>query len=260
MKLPFDKSRPEWMGLVAVLIVVVVFGVWMHRREKAPTTPAKRIAIVLDDWGYSKALLPEVLALDRPLTLAVLPHLFYSSQVPSGVQNSKCEIILHLPMEAQSSNVAREPAILSTKMSKSEVRGLVTRALATVPRARGVSNHQGSKATKDLALMRLLFETLKEEKLFFLDSLVTNESVCESVAKDLGVPFAVRSVFLDNVETEEEIAEQLLELVELVEENGVAIGVGHDKRMTLKVLREWIPKIEEQGIVFVPLSEVVERL
>lgn len=217
-----------------------------------------KVAIVLDDWGYNQALVPMVLALNRPVTLAILPHQRYSRAIAAAVQDSQCEVILHLPMEPRGAS-PREPQVLAPGMPAAAVRRMLDEALATVPTARGLSNHQGSKATEDPALMRLLLGELQRRQLMFLDSLVTDKSVCRAVALDLHLPFAQRAVFLDNEATPQAVRQQLLELAAVARRAGVAVGIGHDKRVTLEVLQEVMPQLEQTGIEFVRLGEVAQR-
>ena len=224
-----------------------------------PISPGHaKIAVVLDDWGYSRQLVPDVLQINRPLTLAILPHQRYSAAIAEAVQGSRCEVILHMPMEPRNTHSAREPHVLAPGMPPTVVRTLLDEALATVPHSLGVSNHQGSKATTDPALMRTVLNDLHRRHLLFLDSMVTDDSVCPQLARQIGIPFAQRAVFLDNVETPEAVRQKLLELVETARHSGSAVGIGHDKRVTIAVLQELMPQLEQQGIEFVPISELAK--
>ena len=72
-----------------------------------------------------------------------------------------------------------------------------------------------------------------------------------------GVPTQLRQVFLDHVEDPELIKENLDSLVTLSHHMEIAVGIGHIKPMTLEVLREQIPKLEEEGYQFIRLSQAV---
>ena len=71
--------------------------------------------------------------------------------------------------------------------------------LGTVPHAVGVNNHQGSRATSDVALMQALMPVLRERGLFFIDSRTEAKTVAYDIAKRDGVRAASRKVFLDGV-------------------------------------------------------------
>ncbi|MBI4313289.1 MAG: divergent polysaccharide deacetylase family protein [Candidatus Omnitrophica bacterium] len=232
-------------------------------KTAAPVSPAPlrrnhaKVAIVLDDWGYSRKLMPLALQLGRPLTLAVLPHQPYSKIIAQTARGTACEVILHMPMEPYGEDSPREPQVLPSGAGRSTVRQMLDRALATVPYAKGVSNHQGSKATENPALMKLFLEELKSRRLFFLDSLVTDQSAGKEIARSVNVLFVQRSVFLDNVETREAIRQRLFELTEVALRKGAAVGIGHDKKVTLETLQQTMPEMERRGIEFVRVSELV---
>ena len=67
-----------------------------------------KIAIVLDDWGYTMKQVPALGNLRRPVTLAVLPGLPHSADVARAAQADGHEVILHMPMEALDVKAPRE--------------------------------------------------------------------------------------------------------------------------------------------------------
>lgn len=202
---------------------------------------------------------PTLTAIHQPLTVSVLPSLPYSAQVAGAAARSRHQVMLHMPMEALDSHASKEKEMLEVGMSGPQILALLDRALATVPGAQGVNNHQGSKATSDLPLMRVVLQDLKRRRLFYLDSFVTKQSVCEQAAKEAGLRFARRDVFLDNVESHDAIAKQLHLLAETAARQGSAIGIGHDRPVTLAVLREEVPALKKAGYTFVPVSELTEK-
>ena len=217
-----------------------------------------KIAIVLDDWGYTMKQVPTLVAIRQPLTVSVLPSLAHSADVAQAARASGHEVILHMPMEALDPQAPREAGTILAGMPRREVVDLLNRSLSTVPAARGMNNHQGSKATADAALMQIVLQETKRRGLYFLDSYVTRQSVCAAVAERVRIPFAQRSVFLDNELSGPEIQKQLLELARLASRRGQAIGIGHDRPVTLEVLRQAIPVLEKAGYTLVPVSRLTE--
>ena len=63
--------------------------------------------------------------------------------------------------------------------------------------------------------MRVILEYLKNKNLFFLDSFVTNRSVCRALAKNLHMGFLQRDVFIDNDADPNYIRAQMLKLAHL---------------------------------------------
>jgi len=131
------------------------------------------------------------------------------------------------------------------------------KGINSVPYAGGVSNHTGSKATENYELMKIILNSLKKKNLFFLDSLVTNNSVCEKAARDTGVRFAKRSVFLDNQNNLQYITNQLRQVIAEAKLNKTAVGIGHDRPLTIKVINQMLREFQREGVELIYLSEVV---
>jgi polysaccharide deacetylase 2 family uncharacterized protein YibQ len=143
-------------------------------------------------------------------------------------------------------------------MKKEEIIDALKRALESVPYAKGASNHQGSKATENYELMKIIFEELRSRKMYFLDSLVTSKSVCKKLAREAGIGFGRRDVFLDNKEDFEYIKGQFGQLVKRSRRAGFAIGIGHDREKTVAALAVLMPEAQKEGVKFVFLSELIK--
>ena len=245
--------------LLSVIMCLLVFII-TSGPKKAPPAHARikgRIAIVIDDWGYSLKNMPIAERIKYPLTVAVLPNLRYSSAAAKQLKEMGFEVILHLPMEPKERYALEKNTIL-TSMDEAAIKRIIEQALASVAYARGVSNHQGSRATEDARTMEVIFRELKKRRLFYLDSFVTFKSVCVDLARKMRLAVARRDIFLDNSEDPVYIKQQVNKLKRKARLNGEAIGIGHDRKKTLEVISEAMPQIEKEGYRFVFLSELVK--
>ena len=245
--------------LSLIIILQWISIILITRPKKIPRVPVAikgKIAIVIDDWGYNLNNLPILDQIKYPLTISVLPNLSYSRVIAENLHKRKLEIILHLPMEPREKYRLEKNTIM-TSMDESTIRNIFNQDLADVPYVSGVSNHMGSMATDSPKTMRIIFKELKRRKLYFLDSLVSSESVCFDLAHKMHIPFAKRDVFLDNKEETEYIKEQIYKLKTRATVYGQAIGIGHDQRITLEVLKEVMPELDREGYKFVFVSELV---
>lgn len=217
-----------------------------------------KIALVLDDWGYNMRNEDVLGRIKKPLTISVLPNLPYSTKIAALARGEGHEVILHLPLESYEHKNMEQNTICGD-MSKDEITNILSADFMSVPKAAGVSNHMGSKMTEDERVMRIIFAAMKEKNIFFLDSLVTKKTVCENLAKEAGIKFAQRDVFLDNVNEKSYIRKQLTELVNLAyASERPVIGIGHDRPRTMEVLEEEMKNLTEQGIEFIYLSEAAK--
>lgn len=216
-----------------------------------------RVAIVMDDLGYNANDLDELFGIGQQITLSILPDLAYSQQTADMAQAEGLEVIMHLPLEPKDSGVKLEPGTIFTAMDKATVDSLLSEEIASVPGIKGVSNHMGSKATEDKALMTAVMRYLKTRGLYFFDSLTSQKSVCREVAAAIGVRYARRDIFLDIPNDQAYIEKQMLALRKLAFARGSAIAVCHYRKNTISVLARMMPRFAEEGIVFVRLSEMV---
>lgn len=217
-----------------------------------------KIAIVLDDFGYTKSNYELLTAIKEPITLSILPGLRYSDYIASQARAKGYEVILHLPLESERSDVPEETGTIRAGMSQGAVNSRLAKELSTIPGAVGVSNHQGSKSTSERNTMAPVFTYLKKNDLFFFDSMTSPKSVCKDLASDIGIPYARRDIFIDNSNDPDAIEAQLYALEKLALKKGQAIAIGHDRKNTIIVLRRMIPRLKEKGIMIVPLSELVK--
>ncbi len=258
-------KRAILLLLSVVLLAALALGIHNIRRAKKVTVriapkiaKVPRVAIVIDDLGYNRNNLSLIYGIKEPLTLAILPNLPYTEGIVQEAREKGCEIILHLPLESSRENAPMEASTIRIGMKKSEVLERLRSAINDVPTLRGVSNHMGSRITADKGVMGIIFSELKKKKLYFLDTLVTDKSVCSQAAKEAGVKFAKRNVYLDNISDAEYIRNQFRLLMKKTKKTGFAIGVGHDRPLTIEVLAEEMPIAEKEGIKFVFVSEMVK--
>ncbi len=238
--------------LAAVVILKTLFLAAILTRKKPkpekvhPLLPKGEIAVVLDDWGYSLNNLEILSKIKYPLTLSVLPGLPHSNTVAAKAHNLGFEVILHLPLEPHE-NVRLEKNTITTDMDNQKIIEILLQDLAKLPYLKGVSNHMGSKATEDKRVMGVIFNELKKRRFYYLDSFVTPKSVCADLAGDFGLKFARRDIFLDNEDEPAYIKGQVKQLKETAKLYGHAIGIGHDRRVTLEILKEVMPAAEKEG-------------
>ena len=134
----------------------------------------------------------------------------------------------------------------------------VDAAFIEIPSAIGMSNHEGSKATISLQLMKDLARILRKKNKYFLDSFTNSKSRAFITMRQYGVPTQVRQVFLDHVEDTILIEANLDSLAMLSHHMAVAVGIAHVKPKTLDVLRKAIPRLQKEGYQFIRLSDAVQ--
>lgn len=117
----------------------------------------------------------------------------------------------------------------------------------------------GSKATADKALMRIILRKLRKKDLFFVDSMTSRYSVSAELAEEMGLAYEKRDVFLDNINTRDAIVKQLMVLAKEARRRGYAVAIGHDRHLTMQVIKDEIPLLEQQGFQIVSIKTLLKK-
>lgn len=224
-----------------------------------PKTPVKaRMAIIIDDFGYSGEPIAAFASFKQPLTFSVLPNHPYSNEAAANALNAGHQVMLHLPMEAQGHTNGQEQTVISDAMTDSQIQSVVKAELTSIPGAIGINNHQGSKATADRRIMRAVIAAVKANNLFFVDSRTSASSVAAGVAKQAGVPTAENELFIDNSSDVQSIRQMIRQAAKLALQHGQIVIIGHARPTTAIALREMLPELEAAGIKLVFVSQLVK--
>jgi len=158
------------------------------------------MALILDDVGYDLEALKRVLKLPYPIAISVIPNAPYAIQAAELAHASGHVVMLHLPMEPSNPvySIQMDGAFLRVGMSKDDVRRIMLDDLARVPYVAGVNNHMGSRLTALEIPMRWVMDICHERGLFFVDSRTSKDSVAAKLAREAGLSWGERRVFLDN--------------------------------------------------------------
>ena len=218
-----------------------------------------RVAIIIDDLGYQLEAGRRAIALPGPVAFAVLPGTPRAATLADWAHAQGKEVLLHLPLQANAEDKDNEPIGIDLDMSRQAVVATFAAALQTVPHAVGVNGHRGSLLTRHPGHMRWLMEEIRARNgLFFVDSYTTAESVAIQIATEMGVQAARRDVFLDPDRSPETVARQFERMKRLAKKRGFVVAIGHPYESTLELLERELPKLSEQGIQLVTISELVQ--
>lgn len=224
----------------------------------SPASSLPKLAIIIDDIGFNENYI-DLINISVPLTLAVIPHTEYAVTAALAGREAGVEIMMHLPMEPKGYPDA-DPGrwALFRNMQREEIIKNLDANFARLSDVKGVNNHMGSSFTEYGEGMKVVLEEIKKRGLFFVDSRTSYRSKAYSIARDMGVKSAERSIFLDNVQTKSAISKQIAKAVKAAKEKGKAIAIGHPSKATISTLAEIAPHILDDGVELVFASAIVE--
>ena len=257
-----NKTELPIIRIIIAIIIVILIGNYIFPTKTNEKILAKKIngkiCLVVDDYGFIfNDLVKDFLSLDSNITAAIIPGTPFSKQIGKYTDSLRIESIIHMPMESFEEEETKYKIELNQKLNSDLIEERVLNAFKEIPTALGMNNHQGSKATANLQLMKDLARTLRKMDKYFLDSFTNPESRAYITMRRYGVPTQLRQVFLDHIDDPAIIKENLDSLVLLSHQMDIAVGIAHIKPSTLSVLQKEIPKLIANGYQFIRLSDAV---
>lgn len=243
-------------------LTLITDRLYIATKQTAAGQPSGKVrgelALVIDDFGYTREPIAAFAAINKPLTFAVLPFRTYSNEAASRGLSAGHQIILHLPVEPLSAASQSEEKTITVAMSDADIQAAAMRAVQSVPGIIGVNNHQGSRGTADKRVMRNILTVLKNKHLFFIDSRTNSQSVAYATAKELGLRAGENNIFLDNEDDLAAVKQQLRSAAAIAVRSGQAIAIGHARMNTAAAIEQMLPEFEAAGIKLVFASQVVQ--
>lgn len=221
-----------------------------------PKTDRPVVAIIIDDMGGNKLWTRKFEELSPPITFAYLTYIEnLQDHINGAVKNH--EVLLHVPMESRMHADVRarnieNPLLLSYNFEKvqEEFRKILGEYYGYV----GANNHTGGLFTASLPHMKAVLEVIQEKEVLWLDSVTIANSQGEEFAKQKGIPFLKRDIFLDHYNDVYSIQDQLEKALTVGKDRGYVIIIGHPRPLTYDVLKKWFATQSEFEIV--PLTYI----
>ncbi len=208
----------------------------------SPQLFAGQLALVIDDVGYRLKQDKQILHLSSAITVAILPNAPHAREMANLAHQSQHDVMIHMPMQPFSKQPL-EKNTLTPEMDQQTITFHINQAIDRVPHAIGMNNHMGSRMTSSLAGMQRVMSALQQRQLFFLDSMTIASSQAVKAAQDHGVTIYKRQVFLDDNNDPAIIRSQWLKAIQLAQNKGTAIAIGHPRPATIAVLQQMIPHL-----------------
>ena len=217
---------------------------------------APMLAILIDDMGYDSRLDRQFIEIEAPLSFAFLPYAPHTRKVARYALKCRKDVLVHIPMEPENKKLDPGPGVLTLNLDFDHLLKGLKADIDAVPGAVGANNHMGSRFTKDRKAMETVLAYLKDRGYFFIDSRTTKDTVAFDVARELGLPCARRSVFLDHTLTRKAIRHEIRRSLKLAKDRGAVIAIGHPSRLMYQVLYQEIPLIRKE-VRLVPVHRLV---
>jgi len=245
-------------------ITIISDRVYLVKEKTGGVVPTKgntghgKMAIVIDDFGYSKEPIDAYVEIARPLTFSILPYRPYSNEAAARGLSSGHQIMLHLPMEPIAQGEQSEKLTITVNMNDGQIQEMTKKAIQSIPGLIGVNNHQGSRATADKRVVKVVLGELKANNLFFLDSRTNSQSIAAETARQMGIRTGENQLFIDNTDDVSAIKAQIRTAQSMALKHGSVIVIGHARMNTAKAVSEMLSELDASGIELVFVSQMVK--
>ena len=194
------------------------------------------------------------------VTLAFAPTADNLGRWVRDARRAGHEVLIEVPMEPYDYGRQRpHPQVMQVGVSAETNKQRLARMLARTPGYIGVMNYQGDKFATEPDAFTPILGDLKEKGLaFFEDGSLVRSKFAEG-ARNSGVAYGKASAWIDSRPGADEISQQLLLLETTAREQGAALGTGMSFPVTLDILKDWIPTLENKGMVLAPASYHAKR-
>ncbi len=245
-----------WMALC---LLPLFFSCYVTSVNAAPPPP--QVSLIIDDFGGKVKGVEEMLDLDLPLTVAIMPFMEDSHKQAVLAAEKGHEVMLHLPMEPLKGKASwLGPGAIRAEMTKEEAKQATQKAIDSLPHVKGLNNHMGSKVVETSEAISGVLEAAKENQLYVIDSGTNPRSLIPELCESMGIPYEVRDVFLDDtLSSAAEVKQQMKHMAKRTESDAKTIAIGHvgiKGEETVTGIKEGLSFLKSTGTEIVPASKL----
>jgi polysaccharide deacetylase 2 family uncharacterized protein YibQ len=266
----FDKKPILFLAYGFILLfAIITFNAVYFSMLNSPASvfseanaEKAKLAIIIDDFGQSRAGVNEMMEIDKPLTFAIMPFLIHSTEDAEEAYKKGHEVIIHLSMEpkvGKASWLGPRPIMATT--NGDEIVKIVTDAYENIPHAMGANIHMGSKASSSEPVMHTVLNVVGAHNGYFVDSKTSDKRVPLRLAFEKGIPCVENNIFIDSTQSKVKIKSQLKKAADYAINNKFAVAIGHvgpdGGVVTAQAIREMLPVFEENGVELVYVSDLI---
>lgn len=228
------------------------------RDEKKEGANRPRLALIIDDFGYSTNIASRILALKIPATWAVIPDAPRSEAIAKMAAENGQPFILHIPMQAIGDAEESRQFKIGVNTSAAAMEAYVAELRRRFPKAIGANNHRGSRATSDPSTMRRFMSVYASTGWGFVDSRTTAKSTAEKTAKTYRVPVVRSNFFIDGTTDLATMKSRFAKALNLAKKRGFAAAICHAREKTVPFLT-YLSTLDTTPVVLVTVDELWRR-
>lgn len=235
----------------------------LARNARAFSNPEGKptVSLIVSGLGINRTRThAAITGLPPEVTLSFAPTADNLSGWVREARRAGHEVLIEVPMEPYDYGRQRPHAnVMQVAVSADKNKQRLGRVLAQTPGYIGVMNYQGAKFATDADAVQPIMADLSAKGLAFFEDGSLVRSTFSDSARQAGLPFGKATAWIDARPEADEISQQLILLESTARENGAALGTAMPFPVTFDILQEWLPTLEEKGILLAPASYHAKR-
>lgn len=216
-----------------------------------------KISIIVTNLGLNRRSTELALTLPKECALGFLPYTKSLKPLLNKAQGNGHEIYLYLPLQTSASNDNTGRYALMSNLAQEENVLRLNAILNSQARYDGVYSSYKEVFTDNANAAEMLFDHIGDKNLIFVlgkGDKLSSEKYVKSRNNTLPI-----NIILDEEIDAESISAQLNKLIEISEEEGIALGYAQGFTLTIEIIRKWAPSLKHKGIELVPVSELLKE-
>lgn len=223
--------------------------------RKVPGKP--RIAIIVTNLGLNKKSTELALTLPKQCGLGFLPYTKTLKPLLHQAQTNGHEIYLYLPLQMSRSYENPGKYALLGNLPPEDNLARLNLILNSHARYDGVYSSFKEVFTSNAQISEMLLDHLDSKNLIFVMGRVQQGHLPPHLKKRDNLVYT--NIVIDKEPDEQAINNSLEKLIKTSKEKGVAIGYTQGFTLTIEMIRDWLPKLKDRGVMLVPISELLKE-
>ena len=219
-----------------------------------------RVVIVVGGLGLSQTGTQHAIqTLPEEVTLAFAANGNSLQRWMQEARRAGHEILLQVPFEPFDYPANDPgPGTLTVEAGANSNLATLHAAMARITNYTGITNFMGGRFLADPDALEPVMRDIAARGIMFLDDGTSAQSLTDTFAKTLGIPFAASDMVLDGTQERGYILSRLDDLERTARRNGVAIGVASAFEVSVDAIAAWANEAKARGIEIVSASAAAD--
>ena len=215
-----------------------------------------KICIIVTDFGNANSsLFDKFNALDKAVNFAFIPYQKNTQIQYERAISKNRNVFIQIKMETEDQKDKRDPDMILSTMNGFEIKDRIDKLITSYPQIIGVSSFRG-KALVNQQILNTIFLTIKENNLFFLDTLPNTSLDIKQNARFISLKYLAPDLYLDVPDSSLKNAKTRIRYIQQIKDKELVIVVtSGTSDVKYRQLRSFIEGLKDAGYEIVSLPD-----